>query len=162
MENILIENNKDGDKVKVVLISKAGSEGIDFKFIRQVHIIDPWYNINRAEQIIGRAVRNFSHKDLPFEKRNVEIFMYGTILDKNIEEAADLYVYRVAEYKAIQIGKVARVLKETAVDCLINHVYTITSQEINLYSMFGRNRPLLIETISIVKTFSIMYSSKHD
>jgi hypothetical protein len=62
------DNNKYGHKVKVVLISKAGSEGIDFKFIRQVHIINPWYNMNRIEQIIGRAVRNFSHKDLPFEK----------------------------------------------------------------------------------------------
>jgi hypothetical protein len=59
------EDNKDGNKVKVVLISKAGSEGIDFKFIRQVHILEPWYNMNRIEQIIGRAVRNFSHKDLP-------------------------------------------------------------------------------------------------
>lgn len=124
------DDNKDGVKVKVVLISKAGSEGIDLKFIRQVHILDPWYNMNRPEQIIGRAVRNFSHVLLPFEKRNVEIFMYGTILDKNIEEAADLYVYRVAEYKAIQIGKVARVLKETAVDCIINHDQTNFTQEI--------------------------------
>jgi superfamily II DNA or RNA helicase len=125
------EDNKDGHKVKVVLISKAGSEGIDFKFIRQVHILEPWYNMNRIEQIIGRAVRNFSHKDLPFEKRNVEIFMYGTILgEKNVEEAADLYVYRVAEYKAVQIGKVTRVLKETAVDCIINHDQTNFTQKI--------------------------------
>ena len=126
------DNNKDGNKIKIVLISKAGSEGIDFKFIRQVHILDPWYNMNRAEQIIGRAVRNFSHKDLPFKKRNVEIFLYGTILGENIEEAADLYVYRVAEYKAIQIGKVTRVLKETAVDCIINHEQTnFTQKEIS-------------------------------
>ena len=77
--------------------------------------------MNRIEQIIGRAVRNFSHKDLNFEERNVEIFMYGTILgQENKEEAADLYVYRVAEFKAIQIGHVTRVLKETAVDCIIN------------------------------------------
>ena len=27
-------NNKNGNKVKVILISQAGSEGIDFKFIR--------------------------------------------------------------------------------------------------------------------------------
>jgi hypothetical protein len=124
------DDNKDGNKVKVILISKAGSEGIDFKYIRQVHILEPWYNMNRIEQIIGRAVRNFSHSLLPFEKRNVEIFMYGTILDKNIEEAADLYVYRVAEYKAVQIGKVTRVLKETSVDCLINHDQTNFTQEI--------------------------------
>ena len=124
------EDNKDGNKVKVILISKAGSEGIDLKFIRQVHILEPWYNMNRIEQIIGRAVRNFSHKDLPFEKRNVEIFMYGTILENNKEEAADLYVYRVAEYKAIQIGNVSRVLKETAIDCIINHEQTNFTQEI--------------------------------
>jgi len=124
------EDNKDGNKVKVILISKAGSEGIDLKFIRQVHILEPWYNMNRIEQIIGRAVRNFSHKDLPFEKRNVEIFMYGTILEDNKEEAADLYVYRVAEYKAIQIGTVSRILKETAVDCIINHDQTNFTQEI--------------------------------
>ena len=124
------EDNKDGNKVKVVLISKAGSEGIDFKFIRQVHILEPWYNMNRIEQIIGRAVRNNSHSLLPFEKRNVEIYMYGTILDKNIEESADLYVYRVAEYKAVQIGKVTRVLKETAIDCIINHDQTNFTREI--------------------------------
>ena len=123
------EDNKDGNKVKVVLISKAGSEGIDLKFIRQVHILEPWYNMNRIEQIIGRAVRNFSHKDLAFEKRNVEIFMHGTILENKKEEAADLYVYRVAEFKAIQIGKVTRVLKETSVDCIINHDQTNFTQE---------------------------------
>jgi hypothetical protein len=121
--------NIQGHKIKVVLISKAGSEGIDLKFIRQVHILEPWYNMNRLDQIIGRAVRNFSHKDLPFEKRNVQIFMYGTLLEDSEEEAADLYVYRVAEYKAIQIGRVSRILKETAVDCIINHDQTNFTQE---------------------------------
>ena len=84
--------------------------------------------MNRIDQIIGRAVRNFSHKDLPFEKRNVQIFMYGTLLEDSEEEAADLYVYRVAEYKAIQIGKVSRLLKETAVDCIINSEQTNFTQ----------------------------------
>ena len=125
------EDNKNGDKVKVVLISKAGSEGIDLKYIRQVHVLEPWYNMNRIEQIIGRAVRNLSHKELPFEERNVQIFMHGTILeDENKQEAADMYVYRVAEYKAVQMGKVSRLLKETAVDCIINHEQVNFTQEI--------------------------------
>ena len=123
------DNNKDGTKIKVVLISRAGSEGVDFKFIRQVHILDPWYTMNRAEQIIGRGVRSFSHKDLPFEKRNVEIYLHGTILQDNKEEAADLYVYRVAEYKAVQMGRVARILKESAVDCLLNNDQVNFTQE---------------------------------
>ncbi len=113
-----------GEIIKVVLISQAGSEGLDFKAIRQVHILEPWYNVNRIEQIIGRAVRNFSHKDLPFSKRNVQIFLYGTILENAEEEAADLYVYRISEIKAVKIGKVTRLLKQTAVDCIINHDQT--------------------------------------
>ena len=113
--------NKNGEQVKVVLISLAGSEGLDLKFIRQVHILDPWYNMNRTEQIIGRAVRTCSHKDLPFVKRNVEVYLYGSLLQDKREEAVDLYVYRLAELKAVQIGNVSRVIKEIAVDCILNY-----------------------------------------
>ena len=114
------DNNVNGKQVKVVLISKAASEGIDLKNIRQVHILEPWYTMSRIEQIIGRAVRSFSHQKLPFEERNVEIFLHGTILKDKEMEAADLYIYRLAEYKARQIGEVTRILKESAVDCLLN------------------------------------------
>jgi hypothetical protein len=114
------KNNINGDKIKVILISSAGSEGLDFKCIRQIHIIEPWYNLNKIEQIFGRGIRNFSHKLLPFEKRNTQLFLHGTILPSE-EEAVDLYIYRIAEKKAIKIGEVARILKENAVDCIINH-----------------------------------------
>ena len=124
MKGITNDDNINGQRIKVVLISQAGSEGLDFKAIRQIHILEPWYNVNRIEQIIGRGVRNFSHKDLPFEKRNVQIFLYGTMLTNALEEAADLYVYRISEIKAVKIGKVTRLLKETSVDCLINHDQT--------------------------------------
>jgi len=113
------KENAEGANVKVILISMAASEGLDFKNIRQVHILEPWYNMNRIEQIIGRGVRNLSHCDLEFEDRNVEIYLHGTKLDRD-EEAADLYVYRSAEKKAVQIGRVTRVIKENAVDCLLN------------------------------------------
>jgi hypothetical protein len=113
-------DNKDGSIVKVVLLSQAGGQGLDFTNIRQVHILEPWYNMNRLEQVIGRAVRNCSHKSLPLEKRNVQIFLHGSLLRTRDTEAADLYVYRTAEAKAVQIGEVSRVLKEIAVDCLLN------------------------------------------
>lgn len=112
-------DNMDGKNVKVVLISKAAAEGIDFKNIRQIHILDPWYNMNRIEQIIGRGVRNLSHCGLPFEKRNVEIFLHATNLENEVE-AADAYIYRVAEKKSVKIGKITRLLKENSVDCLLN------------------------------------------
>ncbi len=112
-------SNKNGDEIKVVLISRAGTEGLDFKNIRQVHILEPWYNMNRIEQTIGRAVRTKSHCGLPFLERNVMIFLYGTILN-NDTESTDLYVYRRAEEKAVQIGKITRLLKQNAVDCILN------------------------------------------
>jgi len=127
----LTTDNANGQRIKVVIISKAGSEGIDFKNVRQVHIMEPWYNMNRIEQIIGRAVRNCSHSDLPFVERNVQLFLYGTLLSGSPDmEAADLYVYRLAEAKAAQIGQVSRILKENAVDCLLNIDQTKFSQEV--------------------------------
>jgi superfamily II DNA or RNA helicase len=119
IKQVVSKDNKNGELVKVVIISMAASEGLDFKNIRQIHILEPWYNMNRVEQIIGRGVRNLSHCALPFEDRNVEIYLHGTT-PRNNEEPADLYVYRLAEKKAKQIGEVTRLLKETAVDCILN------------------------------------------
>ena len=81
--------NKYGENVKVVLISLAGSEGLDFTYIRQIHILDSWFNLNRIEQIIGRGVRNQSHCGLPFEEKNVEIYMHGSILTGEQKEEGE-------------------------------------------------------------------------
>ena len=115
-------DNVNGEKVKVIIVSRAGSEGLDFQNIRQMHILDPWYNLNRSEQIIGRAVRSKSHCMLPYVKRNVEIYLYGTQLKNPEDEAIDLYIYRVAERKSLLIANVTRILKELAVDCLLNRI----------------------------------------
>jgi hypothetical protein len=120
--------NKNGEKVKVVIITDAGSEGLDFKNIRQVHILDPWYNMNKIEQIIGRGVRNFSHCGLDFEDRNVEIYMHAVLCGET--ETADLYMYRLAERKAVRAGKITRIMKESSVDCLLNQGQRNFSQNI--------------------------------
>ena len=148
-------DNKNGENIKVVLISRSGSEGLDFKCIRQVHILDSWYNMSRIEQIIGRGVRNLSHCELPFEERNVEIYLHATVLEtKPDEEAIDLYLYRFAEKKAIRIGKVTRLLKEVSVDCILNigqsnltleNIRALTeNQNIKINTSSGRNIHFLV------------------
>jgi hypothetical protein len=129
LKNLTDEDNKNGEIIKVIIISMTGAEGLDFKNLRQVHIMEPWYNLSLVEQIIGRAVRNCSHKHLPFKERNVEIFLYGTLLNNSDEEAVDLYIYRIAEMKAVQIGRVSRILKESSVDCLLNIDQTLFTEE---------------------------------
>jgi len=129
LKNLTDEDNKNGEKIKVVIISMTGAEGIDFKNLRQVHILEPWYNLSLVEQIIGRAVRTCSHKLLKFIERNVEIFLYGTLLNNSDEEAVDLYIYRLAEIKAVQIGRVSRLLKESSIDCILNIDQTNFTEE---------------------------------
>ena len=113
------KENADGGVIKVVIASQIASEGIDFKRIREVHILEPWYNLNRSEQIIGRAVRTCSHIDLPKEKRNVTIFFHACQYNLQ-EESIDLRTYRIAEKKQRKITEVEKVLKETSIDCNLN------------------------------------------
>ena len=110
--------NVNGQLMKVVLITKAASEGVDLKNIRQIHIMDPWWNLNRVEQTIGRGIRLCSHKMLPFEKRNAQIYLYCSYTGET--ETVDHYMYRFAEKKAKKIGVVSRLLKENAMDCIMN------------------------------------------
>jgi superfamily II DNA or RNA helicase len=105
--------------IKVVIVSKIGTEGIDFKRIREIHLLDPWFNLNRAEQIIGRGVRFCSHIDLPLKQRNVTIYFHAAQYSEK-EESVDLRVYRMAENKQRQIFDVERILKSNAVDCNLN------------------------------------------
>ena len=128
LKEINASSNVHGERVKVILITKAAAEGLDFKNVRQIHVMEPWYNLSRIEQIIGRTVRNLSHCAVPFEERNVEIYLHSTKL-KDDKEAVDLYTYRYAENKATLIGSVTRVMKETAVDCLLNIGQTNLSLE---------------------------------
>jgi hypothetical protein len=151
------QKNVRGELVKVVLISRTGAEGLDFKNIRQIHIMDPWYNMNRMEQIIGRGVRNLSHCQLPFEERNVEIYLHASTCDDN-KETADLYLYRLAEKKAVQIGKVTRLLKENAIDCQLN----MGQNNFTLEKMMelSQNQTIEIETSSKTEKIQFIVGDK--
>ena len=119
-----IENrNVNGDIVKVIIGSETAAEGLDFKYIREVHILDPWHHLNKIEQIIGRGIRYCSHIDLPLELRNVTVYLYASTLSdtpKNDNETIDLKMYRNAEFKSRQMALVEYELKTNAVDCNLN------------------------------------------
>lgn len=112
--------NMNGEEVKVILGTNVTAEGIDFKNIRQIHIVEPWFHLNKLEQVVGRAVRKCSHIDLPIEKRNVTIYYHASVTDKKQKESIDLRIYRIAEGKEKAIKEVERVLMSAAVDCPLN------------------------------------------
>jgi len=111
--------NALGQDIRVIVASPLVSEGIDLKNVRQIHILDPWYNMSRLEQIIGRGLRNCSHASLPFSDQNCTVYLHTTRYADSAVETYDEYVYRVfVEAKAKGISLVKRVLEESAVDCM--------------------------------------------
>lgn len=117
-----IENeNKDGKRIKIIIGSETASEGLDFRFIRSVHILEPWFHLNKIDQVVGRAIRNCSHIDLPPEKRNVTIHYYCSTDSLNSKnESLDISIYREAERKSRNMADVEYIIKTSAVDCEIN------------------------------------------
>ncbi len=114
--------NKDGGIIKVVIGSQVAAEGVDLKFVREVHVMESWFHLNKTEQIVGRGIRYCSHSLLPAEKRNTTIYLHCSLRpDEDDMESGDLYSYRVAFRKGQQVGRVTRVLKQYAVDCNLNH-----------------------------------------
>ena len=83
-------DNLYGEVIKVLMITASGAEGINLRNTRYVHIMEPYWNMVRVDQVVGRARRICSHEDLPEALRTVEVWIYlcqATLeqIDKNIE-----------------------------------------------------------------------------
>jgi superfamily II DNA/RNA helicase len=65
---------------KIMIVTAAGSEGLDLKETRTVILLEPYWNPSRTEQVIGRAARFMSHSTLPLQDRRVDV--YHLILQK--------------------------------------------------------------------------------
>lgn len=70
-------------KIPVLLVSSAGSEGLDLKGTRLVQVLEPAWNKAKIEQVMGRAIRFNSHELLPPKSRHVEIEHYNSVHPKN-------------------------------------------------------------------------------
>jgi len=117
------DSNQNGEKVKIILGTQTAAEGLDFSYIREVHILEPWFHLNKLEQVIGRAIRNCSHIELDSKDRNVTIYLYAAVKSLkpiNDNETVDLETYRKAELKSKQMSEIEYLLKTSAVDCYLN------------------------------------------
>lgn len=60
-------------KLRALLLSSAGGEGLDLKGTRLMQILEPHWNDEKIRQVEGRGIRFGSHADLPEEERNVRV-----------------------------------------------------------------------------------------
>jgi superfamily II DNA or RNA helicase len=130
----IVQSYNRGD-IKILLVSKAGSEGLDLKLTNKVIIMEPSWNESTHLQIIGRAVRYTSHVSLPREKRHVDIYrLYMIKPDENklkpylIEKnsfkndydnallSVDFYLRNMSIHKQRKIDKMMRILKHSSIE----------------------------------------------
>lgn len=123
--------NKRGEMCYLIGITAAGAEGISLKNVRSVHIMEPYWNSVRTDQVKGRAVRICSHMDLPQARRNVRVYTYcaqfdpATRIDESLRSldqslSSDQYILELAKIKDKVNQGLLQIIKETAVDCNLN------------------------------------------
>ena len=109
-------NNMNGEQIKVILMSPVAGEGLNIFNVREIHLLEAWYHFNRIDQIIGRGIRNCSHKNLPIEYRNVTVFMHCAIGNYD-KETADVHAYRISSRKLYQSFIVDDIIRSNSIDC---------------------------------------------
>ena len=119
-------DNINGEKIVLLIISKTGAEGLDLKNIRHVHLTEPYWNYARLAQIIARAVRFKSHSELPVNKRTVQPYIYlsdyptgfASSKKKELTTDVELYTESVKNKKLIMEFYIA--LAGASIDCSVH------------------------------------------
>ena len=126
------EGNKRGQIISILMTTKTGAEGIDLQNVRQVHIVEPYWNPVRTEQVKGRAVRVKSHTQLPEKDRTVEIFTYLSIIsesdlasditirDDKGGKTSDQVLFDISQKKLDVMKHLLQLIKEASIDCNVN------------------------------------------
>ena len=129
------DHNKDGGLVKVFMITQSGAEGISLSNVRQVHIMEPYWNKVRTNQVIGRAIRICSHADLDPKDRTVDTYYYimkfskaqldsgkvnQTLQIRDTKMTTDEIIMKIADSKEHLNNSLLNVMKASAIDCTLN------------------------------------------
>jgi superfamily II DNA or RNA helicase len=129
-------SNKEGKYIKFILGSKVMNEGISLSNVSQVHILEPYFNLGRIDQVVGRAIRWCSHYKLMNENNvypKVKVYKYAVSLRNENKLSSEEELYKKAEQKYILIKKLERAMREQAFDCPLNVSGNIFNEELEKY-----------------------------
>lgn len=113
----MIVNNYNNGLFKVLLISSAGSESLDLKNTRQVHIMEPHWNESKIIQVIGRSIRYGSHITLPQNERKVDIYRWISIFPNQYRNiSADQYLTTLSQRKMELWNKYNQIVIDASIE----------------------------------------------
>ena len=111
-------DNSDGKHIKFILGSRVMNEGVTLKNCKEAHIIDAFFNIPKAEQVIGRVIRMCVHMDVINDNNKYpEVEVYRYVVSLKGELSTDEILYQKAELKYLTVKEIEHALKQVAVDC---------------------------------------------
>ena len=115
-----IVNDYNDNKFQVLILTKAGGEGLDLKGTKNVVIMDPTWNDAGLEQIIGRAIRYKSHEHLPVSQRKVNVYFMLLKQPENIStiDAAvmgDVKLYDIIKMKNEMNYAITSIIQEMSI-----------------------------------------------
>nr|QFG74768.1 MAG: helicase [Megaviridae environmental sample] len=137
------KSNKHGKLIKIILLSPAGAEGINLRNVRQVHILEPYWNEVRIEQVIGRAIRQCHHSDLPMEERKVTVYRYKMIRSSR-KITSDEMMENISRKKNNLLISFIEAVKEVSVDCELFKAHNMMGSKYSCFkfeedSLFDKN-----------------------
>ena len=110
--------NNDGSRIKVLLFSFAGSEGMNLTAVQHLHILETDLREGRARQVIGRTVRYKSHAILPEKNRKVHVWRYWSVTSFNEDEdqGIDRKLYNNAQVRYDAIQQLLKFFQEVSIE----------------------------------------------
>lgn len=146
----LLKDSIKEKKLCILMATKSGAEGINLRNVRNVYIMEAYWNPALIDQAIGRAIRICSHATLPLDERTVKVKIYLTVFAEtqaNTQEGpnvvpirrndmilkryeggeprdtfmtSDEFLWEVSYEKGRIIKNISNILKQSAVDCEIH------------------------------------------
>lgn len=112
-------DNRYGDIIKVIIGSPVINEGITLKNIRQIHVLEPTWNLSKIDQIVGRGIRYLSHNALPPNERKVDIYLHCSVTSDK-KQSIDYLKYLLCYKKDLAIKDAEYLLRSISIDCNFN------------------------------------------
>lgn len=112
-----LQEDFNSGKIKALLISSSGAEGLNLRGTKKVQILESYFNPSRIKQVIGRSSRYESHEHLPKEERKVEVEHYHSVYPKSIFGnkglTIDEYLHLNSDEKQELFDQIKEIMKAT-------------------------------------------------
>lgn len=124
------KKNRKGKYIKVIIGTRAISEGFSFRNVILEIINTPHWNYAETAQAIARGIRLGSHNDLLEQGETPIVRIIQTVSIPNSDKypSIDLQMYKISEDKDISIRSILRLLMEAAMDCALNYIKNKTNK----------------------------------